>query len=154
MSELLQWLQSTPVAAKIATTQMLTAALSSAHLVGLTLVVGSAWVSALRITGAVLPDRPAEEVIRPAGRGILIGLCVSISTGLLLFAARATAAGENPIFWLKMTLLVVAALAQTVIHRAVVRRSTIPRALRAAGVLGLALWAGVALAGCAFILLE
>lgn len=152
MADLFAWLQATLVARTIAESQMLTAALSAVHLVGLALVVGSAFVTALALTGLAFPGRSAAE-IATAGRAVLIGLAISVTTGVLLFSGRAEAASQNSFFQLKMLLLVSAALCQLVIQ-GVARRALASRAAPAAGVLGLALWVGVALAGCAFILLE
>ena len=152
MADLFAWLQSTLVASTIAQSQMLTAVLSAVHVVGLALVVGSAFVTALALTGLAFPSRSAAE-IATAGRAVLIGLSISVVTGVLLFSARAEAASQNGFFQLKMLLIVSAALCQLVIQ-GVARRALTSRAAPAAGVLGLALWVGVVLAGCAFILLE
>jgi len=152
VADLFAWLQASLVARTIAQSQMLNAALSAVHLVGLALVVGSALVTALALTGLAFPGRSAAE-IATAGRAVLIGLAISVVTGVLLFSSRAEAASQNSFFQLKMLLLVSAALCQLVIQR-VARRALASRTAPAAGVLGLALWVGVALAGCAFILLE
>ena len=94
-------------------------------------------------------------VSRPATRGILVGLAISLLTGVLLFATRATTASANGFFQAKMALLIAAAAFHLAIHRSVVRREGASVALRrlTAGI-GLLLWTGLALAGCAFILLE
>ncbi len=110
-------------------------------------------MSHLRLVGAFSPDRPAPEVTGPAWRVILAGLAVSLLTGGLLFAPRASAAAGNPIFQLKMLLLLAGVLLQS---------TAVPRAARAEpgpgvtliGVAGLAVWLALALAGCAFILYE
>jgi hypothetical protein len=152
VADLFAWLQSTLVASTIAQSQILTAALSAVHVVGLALVVGSAFVTALALTGLAFPSRSAAE-IATAGRAVLIGLAISMVTGVLLFSARAEAASQNSFFQLKMLLVVSAALCQLVIQ-GVARRALTSRAAPVAGVLGLALWVSVVLAGCAFILLE
>ena len=149
------WVKTTRIATTVGDSLLLTAGLSSIHLIGFTLLMGGALVSNLRLVGILFPERPILEVTGPAGRGIVLGLVVSVATGLLLFAPRAPAAVENGAFQLKMLLLVAAAGFHFTLHRNVTRRiPTTPRLLRAAGALGLALWFGVALAACAFILLE
>ena len=50
------WIESTGLATTIAGSRGLTGALSATHLLGLTLVVGSAFVRALRALGVLLPD--------------------------------------------------------------------------------------------------
>jgi hypothetical protein len=80
-----------------------------------------------------------------------VGLAVSVATGLLLFAPRASAAAGNGIFQAKMLLVLTAAVFQFAV---VPRLDTRSRMLKLAGTMQLALWFSVALAGCAFILLE
>ena len=147
--------EATAIASTIAQSLMLTAVLSSVHLVGFTLLMGSAVVSNLRLIGALFPQRPVVEVTSPAGRGLALGLGISVTTGLLLFAGRASAASSNGTFQLKMLLLATAAVFHFGLQRNIIRRaSATPHLLRATGALGLTLWFSVALAGCAFILLE
>jgi hypothetical protein len=105
--------------------------------------------------GVFLRGRPLAEVTRPASRGIAIGLAISLITGLLLFAPRAVAASQNSTFQIKMLLLVTAASLQFALHGRVAR--PIPPSgafLRLAGGAGMALWLALAVAACAFILLE
>ena len=147
--------EATAIATTIAQSLMLTAVLSSVHLVGFTLLMGSAVVSNLRLIGVLFPQRLVVEVTSPAGHGIALGLGISVTTGLLLFAGRASVASENGIFQLKMLLLVTAAVFQFGLQRKITRRASVtPRLLRVTGAVGLTLWFSVALAGCAFILLE
>lgn len=155
MDPFLAWLQATRIATTVAQSSLLTGFLSAIHLIGFTLVMGGVLVSSLRLLGVALAERPVFEVAGPTGRGILLGLTISVASGLLLFAARAATAFENGIFQLKMLLLLGAAVFQFSLYGKVVRRaSSGPGVLRATGALGLAVWFGVALAGCAFILLE
>jgi hypothetical protein len=151
LAPLLSWVQDSRVAATIGQSSLLTGFLSGLHLLGLTLVVGGALVSGLRRLGLVLGDRPVAEVTRPISRGMSIGLAVSVATGLLLFAPRASTAARNSIFQSKMLLLLTAAVFQfAVAHRLDAR----PPLLKLTGSAQLALWFSVAAAGCAFILLE
>lgn len=155
MDPFLEWFQATGVAATVRDSLLLTGALSAVHLLGFTLVTGGALVSNLRLLGALFPHYPALDVSRPASRGIAVGLALSVTTGLLLFAPRAMAAGANGTFQLKMLLLLGAAIFHVTLHRAAARSPhASTRSLRLIGGVGLALWSGLALAGCAFILLE
>jgi hypothetical protein len=151
----LEMLQESWLAHAIGESQMITAALSSLHLIGFTLIMGSAIVSGLRRTGALLGDVPVADVTRPAWRALVSGLAVSASTGLLLFVPRAAGAAANPIFRVKLTLLASAFLVTALLHWRTTNSGHAPTGRqRLAGGVGLALWVGVALAGCAFILLE
>jgi hypothetical protein len=160
------WLEGTRVAVTVRDSLMLTGALSSVHVIGFTLVTGGALIANLNLLGVLFPGRPPIEVTRPATRGIAVGLGISALTGLLLFAPRAAVASANWIFQLKMALLVTAVLFHVFVHRRVARsprhnHTTGQSAMswststqRATAVVGLLLWTGLALSGCAFILLE
>ena len=152
---MLSALQSSWLARAVAESQMLTASLSALHLIGFTLVMGSAMVSNLRLVGVLFADQPAAEVTRPARRALLFGVCLSAVTGSLLFMPRAASAMTNDFFRVKIALLVVALLFLVTVQSRVARRaSTAPGTARVAGATGLALWFGVALAASAFILIE
>ena len=147
--------QSSGIATTIGQSQPITALLSAVHVLGLTLIVGSTLVSSLRLLGIVLRDRPVGEVTAGPRRGVLVGLAISVPTGLLLFTPRATAAVQNGFFQVKMLLFASAVLFYFTFYRHVVRGDgTAYFQLKVAGALGLILWFGVVLAGAAFILLE
>ncbi len=139
-------------------TLLLNAGLSAVHLIGFTLVTGGALVANLNLLGVLFPGRPPIEVTRPASRGIALGVAISVLTGVFLFSPRATVASGNWIFQLKMALLATAVLFHVFVHRQVARAQRGSHgtdfAQRATAVVGLLLWTGLALAGCAFILLE
>jgi uncharacterized protein DUF6644 len=147
-------IEASAIATAIGASTVATASLSGLHLIGLTLLVGSMLVSSTRVAGILFYDQPVAEVTRAARRGTLVGLALSVSTGMLLVAPRLVAAADNGVFRIKMLILLTA----TVFHFAVYQpaaqgqRSAVPPAV--AAVVGWLLWFGVALAGCAFILLE
>jgi uncharacterized membrane protein SirB2 len=151
---MLTWMQQTPVAAAISESLMLNAVLSSIHLLGITLLVGSVLVSSLRLIGVAFIDWPADEVTRTTRRGTVVGLLVTIGTGLFLVLPRAVSAAANSFFQTKMALVAAA----VVFHFTIYRRASASTAERRraffAGAAGLLLWLGVVVAGAAFILLE
>jgi hypothetical protein len=151
---LFEAIEASALAATIRESTWLTGLLSSVHLVGLALTLGGALFSALTLLGAIGPSEHRTDVIRPTSRAITIGLVISLVTGFLLFAPRAVSAAGNSTFQLKMSLLALAALLHLTLGRAGSGQSAslgLPRAVRG---IGLVLWIGVALAGCAYILLE
>jgi len=155
MQSLLDWISATRVARSVADSATLTAWLSAVHALAFTLVTGSALVANLRALGAVLIRTELHDVVTPANRAIVIGLAVSVATGGLLFSARAVEAAANGWFQLKMLLLVVVAVFQLTILAAVARKRSVARDRNvASGAVGLVLWLGLAVAACAFILLE
>jgi hypothetical protein len=149
------FLETTTVAAAIRQSTLLTGLLSGLHLVGMTLIGGSALVSGLRATRAAFADFPVPDVTRMTRRGIAIGATISVVSGVLLFAPRASTAIGSGYFQIKMLLLAGALTFHFIIHRAPAgRRNSSAVALRVSGAVGAALWFAVILAGCAYILLE
>ena len=155
VSPIFEWLARTEVATAINQSPYLMGLLSSVHLLGLTLIVGSAFVSCLRCFGFLLPEQPLSAVAKPAGKVIVLGFAVCLATGLLMFAPRATAAARDSAFLIKMTLLLAAVVFHFTLFRYVIRTdATRPQLLRLTGVLGLTLWFGVGFAGCAFAVFD
>lgn len=132
-----QWLESTPLAVAVRDSLTATALLSGLHLVGMVLATGAAIVRGLHWN-----DRALSRAVRG-------GLALSVTTGALLFAPRATGAVENTFFQWKMLVLATAVAAEIVLSR---RRSGAPAA--APRVAATLLWVAVACLGCAYILLE
>ena len=147
-------LQASSIAVAINQSRYILGGLSGAHLIGFALVMGTALIANGRLVGLIFARQPVLDVLRPARRGLVVGLTISIVTGTLLFAPRAQSALENWIFLLKMTLLVTAIVVQLAIYVSIGRLGSDRAATRVAGAVGLCLWLSVALAGCAFILLE
>ena len=155
MNALLAWIEATGLARAVATSAAFTAWLSAVHVVGFTLVTGSALVANLRGAGAVRAIGSLANVVRSANRAVAIGLAMSVTTGVLLFAARATDAGGNGTFRLKMLLLLAAAAFQLVLAPRIAAREPVDSpGTRTASAVGIGLWLALALVACAFILLE
>lgn len=149
------WLETTAVAKAVGGSMWLLPVLSAVHVLGYTLVIGGALVLNLRWLGLLAPQLPVPEVTLATGRGIALGLAISIVTGVMLVSWKAVESAASSIFQVKMLLLVAATLLHFGWQRRVVRRAA-PTVLllRCSGAAGLALWLGLALAGCAYILLE
>jgi hypothetical protein len=151
---MLEWLQATPVADAISRSLLLNAVLSSVHLLGITLLVGSVLVSSLRLIGVAFVDWPAAEVTRTARRGTLVGLAVTIGTGLFLVSPRAVGAAANSFFQTKLALLAAAVVVHFTVYRRASATTAEGRRAPLVGAAGLLLWLGVVVSGAAFILLE
>lgn len=152
---MLETLQASWLARAINESQMATASLSSLHLLGFTLVMGSALLCSLHLLGLLLPEQPTAAIVRPSTRALIVGLCLSAVTGGLLVLPRAHGAAMNPFFRVKMLLLAAGVLLHAFVVIPLVARTkarVLPR--RLSGLAGLVAWVGVAVAGCAFILLE
>ena len=146
--------EASTVAATIRDSVILTGLLSGGHLIGLTLLVGSVLVSSARVAGILFNDQPVSEVTLAARRASIVGLALSVSTGLLLLAPRIVTASNDRVFRIKMLLLAGAALFHVAVYLPAARgrRSPVPPAM--AGGAAFLLWFSVVLAGFAYILFE
>ena len=152
MDTALAWVEATGIAGSVRDSLGLTASLSAVHLIGVTLVGGGALVAGLRYGGLIFADQAVAAVARPAGRAILLGLAISVLTGVLLVSPRASASAANGFFQLKMLCLLGAAACDVFVRR---RGYAVPgRLATSAGLIRSVLYGAVLAAGCAFILLE
>lgn len=148
-------IEASGLARVVGASQWLIAGLSAVHLIGFTMVIGAALLMNLRMMGWGLSHHLVSEVARLARQVMLIGLLVSVLTGVPLVSWRLQTVLANGLFQLKMLLLLAAVTYCFTWQRQVARRERISASvLRATGVMGLLLWLGLALAACAFILLE
>jgi hypothetical protein len=147
-------IEKSTLAITIRDSTILTGGLSGLHLLGLTLLVGSVLVSSAVLAGLVVNDQPVAEITRAARRASIVGLCISMTTGLLLVSFRLTMSTASRAFQIKMLMLVAAAIFHFLVYvpAARGRRSIVSPGI--AGGVAFILWFGVVLGGCAFILLE
>lgn len=96
-------------------------ALEIVHILGIVMLVGAALLFDFRLLGfsANLPLVGLARHLLPWSQR---GLIFVIPSGLLLFITNAKTLGLDPTFWLKMTLLIIAALNVFVFHRFVFKR--------------------------------
>jgi hypothetical protein len=85
------------------------------HILGLALLVGSILILDLRVLG-VGRSVSIDALSRLTTPFSILGICLSLASGSLLFSADAAALASNPIFRLKMALLA-AGLANAVLFR-------------------------------------
>ena len=121
------------------------------HLTGLVMLVGGIGLLDLRLAGFFrrIPVQPLWSVLTPFG---IIGLVLMIPSGLVMFAADATALFDSDTYRRKM-ILIVLALINAGAYRIAWRRrlpnwdTTAPVAARALAITSLLLWLTVAALG-------
>jgi hypothetical protein len=121
ISDLLDWLENTDLADTIRQSLWLYPALEITHIIGITIVVGAALMFDLRLLGSSkdLPIPALSRHLLPWSRR---GLWLIIPSGFLLFMTNATALGNDTVFWLKMILLIIAALNVLIFHKLIFKR--------------------------------
>lgn len=102
------WLASTPVSQAIQTIGWIIPATQTVHIVAVAAVVTSALMIDLRLFGIRWQDQAVAAVTRRFVPFIWWSLPVLLATGAVLIVAEPARALRNPVFFLKMGLLVVA----------------------------------------------
>jgi hypothetical protein len=128
-----------------------------AHVLGLSLSVGTVLWFDLRLLGAAMRTRPVSEVFQDLKAWMFAGFGIMFVTGALLFAAHATKAYASGYFRAKLALLILAGI-NTVVYHVTIDRSESewgkapipPRRARVAGLVSLLLWFSVVAVGRLF----
>jgi hypothetical protein len=150
--DFLVWLESTAIAGAIRTSIWMYPAFETTHYIGLAMLVGAIMLIDLRLLGF------ARSLPLPSMLGLLpwvwAGFAINVVTGTLMFIYGATSFGMSRMFWLKMTLMVIAGINALVFTVAVARSGgrwisigSTPAGIKVIATFSLALWLGVMTAG-------
>ncbi len=128
--------------------------IEAAHVLAISLVVGSISILDLRLLGLASRDRPAGGLTRAILPITWSAFAFAVITGSLLFISHASKYVENSFFLIKMLLIAAAGLNMTVFHLISAKSITQwegislpPRSARLAGGLSLLFWVGVIACG-------
>jgi hypothetical protein len=102
------WLQRTDVSIAIQSHAWVVPAVQSIHILSIGAVTASALIIALRLFGRGWQERPAHDVSRTFLGVIWRTLPILLVSGLLMIIAEPARSLENPVFFIKMALLLVA----------------------------------------------
>ncbi|RRB03763.1 DUF6644 family protein [Larkinella rosea] len=114
--EWLQWVENTTLAVVIRQSTWLYPGLEIVHITGLALLVGGAFLFDFRLLGfsKKIPVFDLATHVLPWSRR---GLALVIPSGMLLFTTNAEALGNDPMFGLKLFLILVAGINVAIFHR-------------------------------------
>ena len=104
------WIEKTGLGHAIRQSKWTFAITEVLHLLGLTLLLGTVLIMALRLFGFVLRTKAVAEIARELRPWSLGGLTLVVLTGLLLFVSEATKCWGNIAFRYKMLFLFLALL--------------------------------------------
>lgn len=145
LRESLDWLEQSAWADAIRQSLWMYPTLEIIHILGIVLLVGSAFLFDLRLLGvsANLPFTRLSYFLLSWSRR---GLILVIPSGLLLFITNSVTLGLDPTFWLKIALLIMAGLNAFLFHKfsRQERIEPIPR-FRVHALLSILFWIGVIL---------
>jgi hypothetical protein len=116
MNQMFQCLEDTSLAVAIRKSIWMYPALEILHIAGIIILIGPAFMFDLRLLGfskniSILSL--ANFLLTWSKRGLVL----VIPSGLFLFITNATTLGYDPVFWVKMLLLVIAGINALVFHR-------------------------------------
>ena len=116
LAQSLDWLESTSLAEQIRQSLWLYPALEIVHITGITILVGAAFMFDVRLLGFsknLSVSKLSMHLLPWSQRG----LWLIIPSGVMLFITNAKTLGYDPTFWLKMFLLVIAAVNVLIFNR-------------------------------------
>jgi len=116
MSYFLDWLEKTSWAVTIRQSMWLYPTLEILHILGIIVLVGAAFMFDLNVLGFSKNSSSsglARYLLSWSARGLLL----VVPSGILLFITNARTLGTDPVFWLKMMLLIIAACNALVFHQ-------------------------------------
>src|SRR5579871_2973414 len=114
--------------------------IQSLHLFGLTLVLGTTVVFNLRLLGLGVRQISMPAITSQLWRLMVAGLCVSITTGILVFIPDPARYAANTAFKTKLVILLAAILFHFTVFRKVVRADKPPRRAAMIAAASLTLW--------------
>ena len=148
MEAFFHWVEGTRISQYISASSVIFPAVEAVHLVALALLGGSVLVVDLRLLGLGLNAQETSVVERGARRWMIIGVCMMVLTGVMLFLAEPIKLYNSGAFAVKMGALVLAVLYAFVIRNPLARRGLAAGwQSKAVGMVSIGLWFTVAAAG-------
>jgi hypothetical protein len=152
--ELAQRVQEMPSSLALRESLWIYPIIETAHVLGLCLFVGTAWLWDLRLLGVTLKRVPVSQMSAQILPWTAAGFVVMAISGAGLVFSEPLRFYSNIFFRIKIALLIAAGLNAFVFHRTVGRRKEewdlhplTPFPARVAGALSLGLWASVIVSG-------
>lgn len=143
-----EWLSATGFSQAIQLSSWAIPGIQTVHILSLALVSAAALIVALRFFGKGLSVEPLHLLVRRFVRLIWLLVVILAITGILLIIAEPYRTITNPVFYVKMGLLLVAILITAWLSSVSSREhERVAASHRAAAAFSLLLWAGIMFAG-------
>jgi hypothetical protein len=149
ITDALNLIQSTALSHAISkSNHLLIAGFQVFHVMGFVLLLAALVLISLRLLGLILTQQPVPEVASQALRLVWSGLALAVVSGILMFIGSPKHYFYNPAFDVKMVLLLVAVLVQTLLFRKVANtENPNPWLARTTVAVSLGFWFAVSMAG-------
>ncbi len=150
MTELLHWVETTPVALFVAQTTFGFSAIDMVHIAAISVVFGTIALLDLRLMGVAFTEYSVTDLSRQILPWTWMAFAIAAVTGVLMFTGQAVKYSGNFAFLVKLVLMTVAGLNVLAFHIVTYRsvgkwdsgRAT-PWGAKFAGSLSLAIWVAV-----------
>lgn len=147
IEEAFMWLGQTSAGVALQQSTAAFAATESVHIIALSLVGGTILATDLTVLGTVLKQTAPHSVFRQLRALYVFGLILVAASGVLLVAAGPYKYYTNPLFPVKLALLVIAVVLQAILSSRLRRQPSSDRAARVLAATSLLLWTAVVIAG-------
>ena len=149
-----EWVNTFPSSIAFRESQYVFPVTLTVHVVGMCVFAGLIVMMDLRLMGVANMRTPFSEVQKRLFPWQMVGMTVSAITGALLVYGQPMRYYANILFWTKVVMMVLAGVNALAFHRSTYHSvaawdtsPVLPFGAKLAGVLGLALWAGVIVSG-------
>jgi hypothetical protein len=139
--EAFEWIERSPAGEFMRSSRVVFPIVESVHLIGMALFVGTLLLIDMGLLGLAMRRQPIHQVAAALAPYTWSGFASLIITGPFMFSAQAAKWHDNPIFWIKMMLLILA----TVLQLSVKRRISTGKPAKTIGAISLILWISTAL---------
>jgi hypothetical protein len=145
--ELCEWIERSPFGQLMRSSQVIFPIVESIHLIGLALFLGTLLLVDMGLLGAAMRRQPIHQVAAALAPWTWSGFALLMLTGPFMFAAQAAKWHDNPVFWIKIPLLIVAAVFQLSVRRKIASEDALvrPATAKLIGAVSLLLWITVGL---------
>ena len=121
LTQLMEWLQATPLAVFIHQTKWAFTTIEVVHVLAISLVIGSIAIVDLRLLGLASTRRPFTDLAREVLPWTWTAFVLAVVAGLLLFISQATQYFASTMFWIKMSLMALAGINMLIFEFVTVR---------------------------------
>ena len=117
----IDWMYATEASSAIRDTSWIVPTVQAVHICAITVVVGSALVTELRVAGVVAPDESLNVIAQRYLPWMWRALGVLVATGLVMVVGEPERVLGNRVFWIKMTLVALGVLLSICLRKPILR---------------------------------
>ncbi len=139
--EAFEWIERSPAGEFMRSSRVVFPIVESIHLIGMALFVGTLLLIDMGLLGIAMRRQPVQQVAASLAPFTWSGFALLLLTGPFMFSAQAAKWHDNPVFWIKMMLLILA----TVLQLSVKRRISSGKPAKTIAAISLILWISTAL---------